>query len=160
MITEIYQEQMGQFFELLGEIEAGDYFDPQNPEHVDWLKQKIAVRFFEGTHFYGLFQENGTPVAVAGLLINEGLFGPNSSELKDIGTFKEFRRQGFASELLQYCEQVSRENNVYSMYMFTYAGSYETIAFYGKNGFAPVACIPDKHGPKAEGEICMRKRLI
>ena len=159
-ITEIYQENLGQFAELLAEIEAGDHFDKSNPEHVEWLKQKIAVRYFEGTHFYGLFLEDGTPVALAGLLINESLFGPNSSELKDIGTYKEFRRQGYASELLKYCEQVSQENNVYCMFMCTYAREYDTIAFYGKNGFVPVAHIPDVHGPDDEGNLYMRKRLV
>jgi len=160
VIKEIYQEHFGQFADLLAEIEVGKHFDSKNQEHIEWLKQKIAVRFFEGTHFYGMFLEDGTPVALAGLLINECLFGPNNSELKDIGTFEQFRRKGYGSQLLAHCEQVSRDNNVYCMYMCTYVKEYYNIAFYGKNGFVPVACLPDIHGPDDEGQVYMRKRLM
>jgi hypothetical protein len=45
------------------------------------------------------------------------------------------------------------------MLMMTYAADYDVIAFYGKNGFIPVATIPDVFGPKAEGNAVLRKVL-
>lgn len=159
VIHEVHQEDFGQFFDLMAEIEVGDHFEFDNPEHIDWLRQKIAVRYFEGTRFYGLFLDDGTPVSLAGLLINESLFEPNNSELKDIGTYRQFRKQGYGSQLLAYCEEISKDNNVYCMYMCTYAREYNNIAFYGKNGFVPVANLPDIHGAGDEGQVYMRKRL-
>jgi hypothetical protein len=41
----------------------------------------------------------------------------------------------------------------------TYAGSSQTVSFYVKNGFCPVAVLPDVFGPKAEGMIYLRKLL-
>ena len=53
----------------------------------------------------------------------------------------------------------AKEKGVYCLYMSTYAKDSGVIHFYGKNGFVPVATLPDVHGPKEEGLVIMRKRL-
>jgi len=159
MIKEVLIEDINKFYDLMAEIEVGNHFDFDNPKHVDWLKRKINVRFSEGTRFYAFYLEDGTPVGIAGLLINESLFCPNNSELKDIGIYPQFRRKGYGSELLKYTEELSRKASVYCMYMYTYAAEWQTIAYYGKNGFVPIANLPDVHGPGNEGHIYLRKVL-
>ncbi|WP_449603560.1 hypothetical protein [Paenibacillus sp. Marseille-Q9583] len=61
--------------------------------------------------------------------------------------------------LLQHVEEVVKSRGAYCLLMLTYAEDYDVIAFYGKNGFVPVATIPDVFGPGAEGNTILRKIL-
>ncbi len=163
MIREINEGEFEVFFRLMAEVEAGSHFDGGNPRHIEWLKRRIAAHFLRGTRFFGYYLEDGTPVGFAGLLINEGPDGISgcwrSAELLDLALFSECRGKGYGSELLKHAEDYAREAGVYCLFMVTYAAEYGTIAFYGKNGFTPVATLPDVQGPGAEGEVYMRKIL-
>ena len=163
MIKEILENDFGIFFNLIAEVECGNHFDFSNQKHIQWLKRRIAVHFFRGTNFFCYYLEDGTPVGFAAVLIDKGpegvcCFG-NKAELLDIAIFPEFREKGYGSDLLVYTEEYSRQQGVYCMYMSTYAKDYRVISFYGKNGFIPVATLPDVHGPDDEGMLYMRKIL-
>lgn len=163
MIKEISENQFEPFFGLMAEVECGNHFDASNPNHINWLKKRISIHYYRGTRFFGMFGEDGTPVGFCGVLIEEGAEGvkcqAQKSELIAIGIFKEFRRMGAGSVLLKHAEDFSKEAGVYCMFMSTYAGAYDVIAYYGKNGYAPVAALPDIHGPGNEGIVFMRKIL-
>jgi GNAT superfamily N-acetyltransferase len=60
---------------------------------------------------------------------------------------------------LHHAEQLAREAGVFCMYIATYAADTDTIAFYGRRGFAPVAVLADMYGAQDEGQVYMRKRL-
>jgi len=151
------------FFKLIAEAECGKHFDINNSNHIAWMKNRINVHFLRGVKFFAYFMKDGTPVGFAALLIEEGLEGVScssqKSELLDIAIFPDFRGKGYGSELLNYTEEHSRQSMVYCMYISTYAKKYDVIAFYGKNGFVPVATLPDVHGPNDEGLVYMRKIL-
>ena len=160
MIKEINEKEIMPFFELIGEIECGNHIDLSNTEHRNWLERKIKINYFRGAKYFGYYSENNEPIGVACLLINESLGGyKQSAELLEIGIFEKYRNLGYGSLLLKYVENIAREEKLYSMIIATYAGDYKTISFYGKNGFVPVANIPDVHGPDDEGMIFMRKIL-
>ena len=151
------------FYQLVAEVECGSYFDFNNPQHERWLRNRISRHFSKGTQFYGYFLEDQSPIGFASLLMDEHLenveiFG-QTAELLHIGVYQEFRGKGYGKELLDYTEEVSRENGAYCMYATTYAKDYHAIAFYGRNGFVPVATLPDVNGPGNEGNVCMRKIL-
>lgn len=160
MIREIHETEIDVFFDLMGEVERASLFDAENPDHIEWLKKKIAEYFFRGARFFAYYLDDDTPVGYAAVLIDSSLFPiDQKSELLAIGAFREYRGQGYGTKLLKHAEEVSRQAGVYCMFMGTYAGAHQVIAFYGKNGFAPVATLPDVHGPKAEGILFMRKQL-
>jgi ribosomal protein S18 acetylase RimI-like enzyme len=160
MIMEIHESDFDVFFDLMGEVECGNQFNAGNPDHVEWLKKKIAEYFYRGARFFAYYLDNRTPVGFATLLIDRQLFHfDQKSELLAIGVFPEFRKKGYGTELLKHAEEISRQSGVYCMFMATYAGAQQVISFYGKSGFIPVATLPDVHGPKAEGTVFMRKTL-
>jgi GNAT superfamily N-acetyltransferase len=162
MILEISQEELFKYFyRLAAEVDCGDHFDFSNPQHEQWLRKHVAIDYYRGAHFFAIFLEDSTPVGYGSVLIEEKLEGivcsGQKSELLDIGVLNEFRGKGYGKTLLDYAERVSRESGVYCLYIKTYAGKNDTIAFYGSNGFVPVAGLPDVYGPGDEGDLFMRK---
>ena len=164
MIKEILENDFEPFYGLMGEIECGSLFEPDNPRHLEWLKKRVSIHYYRGTRFFALLNDENEPLGIVSVLIEEGAQGvkyqAQSSELTAIGIFPQHRRQGLGSVLLKHAEDFSREFGVYTMYMSTYAAAYDVIAFYGKNGYVPVATLPDVHGPGREGIVFMRKILV
>jgi|GEM_PF-502950 len=164
MIKEIGEREfIAKFYNLMAEVECGSHFDSDNPLHHEWLKKRISRYYYRGTKFLAYYLDDDTPVGFAGLLVEEPLdkveiFG-KMTELLDIGVFPSFRGKGYGNKLLKYVEDFSFNYGAYCIYTATYAKSYDLIAFYGKNGFVPVATLPDTHGPGDEGNVYMRKIL-
>lgn len=146
------------FLPLMGEIEGGSSFDLADPQLAGWLRRKLARRCGSGAQFYGLFDE-AQPVGLMALIIDDHPYYAGRSELVDLGVMHAYRQAGHGTTLLNYAEQLAREAGVFCLYISTYAGDTETIAFYGKRGFAPVATLPDFNGADDEGQVYMRKRL-
>lgn len=163
MIKRILEEEFSPFFKLMAEVECGNHFDFDNPNHIEWLKKRIATHFYRGTKFWGYYSDTGEPFGFAALLIEdypEGIICQGQKcELLDIAIFQKYRKKGIGSELLKYSEEYAKKLNIFCMYMSTYAKDYQVISFYGKNGFVPVATLPDVHGPNDEGIVFMRKIL-
>lgn len=158
-IRELTPQDIEQFFfELMAEIEGGSSFDLSDSQLVGWLRRKIGRRWGSGAQFYGLFDDQ-IPVGLAGVIIDDHPYYAGHSELVDLGVVRAYRQAGHGTMLLNHIEQLSREAGVFCLVISTYAGDTATIAFYGKRGFAPVATIPDFHGPHDEGQVYMRKRL-
>lgn len=159
-IREVLQEEMLIFYELMGEVEYS-LFNLENEKHIEWLKRRIDKLYYNGAKFFGGFNEAGNPLGLITILIDEfpeGINeGCNSCEVIEMGVINGRRDKGYGSELLKHIEEYAKEKNVYCMYMHTYAGDYDVIAFYGKNGYVPVGMLPDVYGPKNEGMLYMRK---
>ncbi|MCD9020947.1 GNAT family N-acetyltransferase [Cohnella silvisoli] len=79
------------------------------------------------------------------------------AEVLIIGVSKQARRRGIGSILLKHAEEFAKERGAYCLFMMTYAEDYDVIAFYGKNGFIPVATLPDVYGQTLEGNVFLRK---
>ena len=160
MIRELnIDEVMADFFSLMVEVEFLGDFDSTNVEHGAWLERKIRRRFGAGARFFGLFGEDGRSMGLCSLIIDDHPEMAGHSELVDLGVYEEFRRKGHASSLIAYAEDLSRGAKLHCMYIATYAAEAESVAFYGKRGFAPVATLPGLNGPENEGQVYMRKIL-
>lgn len=164
MIRQLEQHELtGTFFPLLADIECGEGFNINNTNHVSWLKRKIEIHLFSGVCFFGYFTEDGTPAGLLGVLVQQQLEGiagcEQKAELPCIGVFPEYRGRGIGSALLTFAEGYAKDKGMYCLYLSTDAVSYENIAFYVRNGYAPVAVLPDVHGPGLEGEVFLRKLL-
>jgi GNAT superfamily N-acetyltransferase len=159
MFKQISEDEVKEFFELIGEIECGSHIDFENNIHVNWLNKKIKSNINNGVEYFS-FIENGQKAGVAGILLNRRLNGECvSAEIMEIGILKEHRDKGYGTKLLKEIEKYCKEQKVYVLGAFTYAGDYTTISYYGKNGLTPVAVIPDINGPDNEGQVYMRKIL-
>jgi GNAT superfamily N-acetyltransferase len=164
MIRELTQHDLtSTFFDLFAEVECGTHFHADNPRHVAWLRNRIATHIARGTRFYSLYSPSEDPFGFVGVLIEESLNGAEClgprAEILDIGVVPEHRRKGHGAELLAHAEALAKSAGAYSLYVATWAGSHEAIAFYGKNGYVPVAALPCIHGPDDVGDLYMRKTL-
>ena len=159
-IREVLQDEISIFYELMGEVEYS-LFNVGNKKHLEWLKRRIDRLYYNGAKFFCGFDEEGSALGIITILIDEAPDGINegfnSCEVIEMGVIKGIRNIGYGSKLLKYAEKYAKEKIVYCMYMHTYAGDYDVIAFYGKNGFVPVGILPDVYGPKNEGMLYMRK---
>ena len=161
MIKKISEDEvLSTFLSLVAEVECGDHFNITDPEHVEYIKRKINRYTNMGAEFYGYFSEDKQPIGFITLMENEHLAHLNDCEILEVGVMSDSRNRGYGSALLKYSEGIARKRNVYRIYVTTYAGDDRAIHFYGKNGYVPVAVIPDTNGPNDEGDIIMRKILV
>lgn len=163
MIKEIREEEIESFLDLLAEIEHVK-LDRRIPEHDQWIRNRVHLYYRRGALFFS-YQENEPekPSGIVVVLHERGPAGIDAlgarAEVLAIGVTKNVRRNGIGSILLKHAEAVVKERGATCLMMMTYAEDYDVIAFYGKNGFVPVATIPDVFGPKLEGTVILRKRL-
>jgi len=159
-IREVSEPNLGPFFDLMGEVEAGRHFDPANPEHVAWLRKRIGRHRGNDVRFYGLYADDGTPLGIIGMLIEDYInIDWRLGYITDLGVFARHRKQGCGSRLLDFAAELARQERCYCVYVDTYAGSSDNVAFYARNGFVPVATLPDQNGPGDEGQVWMRKTI-
>ncbi len=163
IIKQISRQDISPFYPLLAEIEVGSKWNPENESHLNWLKNRIAVRYGSGTEFFAMYTEENEVIGIAGVQTEETLEGVPylgcKSELMDLVIAEKFRDKGYGSKLLGYCEDYAKSKGAYCFYAATYAGDYDVIAFYGKNGLVPVATLTDVNGANDCGQLYMRKIL-
>ncbi len=165
MIRRMPEEEFArEFFAEFAEVECGRHFDPSMPQHVEWVRKRIAIHCLRGCRFYVHFSEDATPTGFAAVLIDTGLDGDNCfghmAELLDIIVRDRHRGNGYGRALLDHAESKARAAGAYCLYAETYAGSDDAMAFYISRGFVPVAMHPDVHGPDDEGNVYLRKILV
>ncbi|MFH0899729.1 MAG: GNAT family N-acetyltransferase [Pseudomonadota bacterium] len=164
MIREMPEDEFArEFFAEFADLECGDHFHAGNPQHVEWVRKRIAIYYFRGGRFYAHCLPDGTPTGFAAVLIDPGLEGRNcfghKAELLDVIIRETYRGKGYGSALLGHAEAEARAAGAYCLYVATYAGNADSMTFYINRGFVPVALHPDVHGPGDEGEVHLRKIL-
>lgn len=162
-IKELLEENFEPFYSLMAEIEIGDLYNPDNENHIKWLQNKIKMRYGAGTVFFAIYEENNLPVGLMGVQVELPLDGVpylgQKSEFMDIVVDEQYRNMGYGKALLKYAEKYAKDKGAYCMYAATAAFDYETVLFYGKNDFVPIATLVDVNGPNEDGLLYMRKIL-
>lgn len=142
---------------------CGKHFQPENPDHVKWLKRKISIYFAYGMKFFGYYLDDGSPVGFASLLMDKGpkeiSYLGYKCELVHIGVYPQYRGKGYGAELLKSTEEYARNEGFYCLYITTYEGNDKARKFYEEHGYSQVAILPDVHGPNDKGQVYLRKIL-
>ncbi|MBP1995072.1 GNAT family N-acetyltransferase [Paenibacillus eucommiae] len=151
------------YLDIIAEIEHV-HLNRGNPNHEQWLRRRISSFYARGAKFFACHDPiHGHILGIVTILHEEAPEGIEAlgarAEVLQIGVNKNHRRQGIGSILLKHAEDYARNRGVYCLFMMTYAEDYDVIAFYGKNGFIPVATLPDVYGPRLEGNVFLRKIL-
>ncbi len=147
------------FLPLMAEVEAGSWFDMNNPSHAAWLHRSISRRVGRGGQFYALHSSDGLALGLDCLLIENHPKHMGHAEILDMGIIEAHRRQGHGTQLLQGAERKSRAAGVSCAYVATYAGDAAAIAFYMQAGFTPVAELPGLNSPRDRGQIFPQTEL-
>jgi ribosomal protein S18 acetylase RimI-like enzyme len=164
MIREMHEDEFAlEFFDDFAEVECGRHFDASIPQHVEWVRRRIAIHSFRGGRFYVHSLPNGTPTGFSAVLIDLGLAGRNCfghmAQLLDIVIRTPHRGHGHGHALLDHAESEARAAAAYCLYVSTYAGNGDALSFYVAHGFVPVAQHPDVFGPEDDREVYLRKLL-
>ncbi len=156
-VREVLEADFAPFFELMGEVEGGSHFDAANPDHVEWLTDRIHKHYGHGVRFYGLW-EGDDPVGIVGLLVERHLQTEwQLGYITDLGVYPQYRGKGYGSKLMDFVAEEAQRQNCYCVHVDTYAGSAYNVAFYTRNGYAPVGVIADMNGPGDEGQVWLRR---
>ncbi len=158
-IDELKEGKLEPFMPLLAEIECGSHFSDGDQKSESWLRQTINSHIARGTRYFGYISKAGDALGVVGILLVKKLFCATTAEIVDIGIVNTYRRCGLGTNLLNYAVNFAREEGAYAVFARTYAADIDTIAFYGRNAFYPVAVIPGTNGPIDEGDIVMRRKI-
>jgi len=162
----IYQEEAKfyhDFLPLIIELRCGKHYDPSNKQHVDWLRQNIAILYMQGAKAICLYTEDDKPVGFLFLLHDKGLenvccFG-KKAVIDMLGLFDEYRNQGLGVKLIEEAAKYVRENGGECIYVDTYAANSGAIRFYSKNGFIPVALHPGENSRDDLGQVYLYKEV-
>ncbi|WP_256757505.1 GNAT family N-acetyltransferase [Cohnella sp. WQ 127256] len=149
------------YLDLMAEVEHTQ-LDRRNPSHERWLRNRIRSYYDRGAEIFVYHDsQNEERFGIIAILHEEAPEGIDAlgarAEVLHIGVSMAARRHGVGSILLKYAEDFAKVRGVYCLFMMTYAEDYDVIAFYGKNGFIPVATLPDVYGPSFEGNVFLRK---
>ena len=112
MIREISQSEVEEhFIDLMGELECGEHFKADDPEHVEWVRKCINLRFVQGAVFHAYFREDDhAPIGFIAVLQD---CGPDAFrgklEILDFGFLSNHRGRGYGTELLRYVEKLGQE---------------------------------------------------
>lgn len=158
MLKEIGEEDMQPFFQLMGDLEVGRHFEPDNKQHIQWLWDKIRRNYGRGVRFFAFCEDDGTPRGIISLLVDDFLTF-RLGYITHLGVFKEFRGSGYGSRLLSFAVEQARQEHCYCVYLDTYSGNPRNVEFYAKNGFIPAAVIPHANGPGDHGQLWFAKVL-
>ena len=138
-------------------------YDPLNPQHVQWVRRRIAIHYFRGARFYACYDAESVPVGFVSVLIDRGLEGVRCfgqwTEILDLLVLEGHRGKGYGKALLEQAEKASVEAGARCIYVRTYAGNRDSTTFYIKHGFVPVAMLPDVNGCDDDGDVYLRKLL-
>ncbi|MDO3411174.1 GNAT family N-acetyltransferase [Saccharibacillus sp. CPCC 101409] len=161
MLKKIEEYEIEPYLKLLGEVEH-ERLDLTDLRHEAWLRRRIHLNYARGAHYIALHDDdNPEAFGIVSVLHEPAPPGIEAwgarAEILQIGVNRSCRRAGIGSRLLAAAERFARDRGVYCLFLMTYGEDYDVIAFYGKNGYIPVASIPDVFGPGTEGNLVLRK---
>jgi GNAT superfamily N-acetyltransferase len=164
VIREIRSDELRRdFFGLLGELEAGSSFDRSNRDHAAWLERLLEARRLMGARTFAAYTAEGEAAGFVTALFDEGPPGVASFghkiEILDLGLEPRHLGRGAGARLLAHLEADGRGRKYHCLIVATYARAQRAIEFYVREGFVPVATLPDVHGPGDAGMLYLRKLL-
>ncbi|MEA4831760.1 MAG: GNAT family N-acetyltransferase [Oscillospiraceae bacterium] len=149
----------------ISDVQCGDHYDENNPQHVDWLKRFVSNLFLCGGKALCLYSDDDNPIGFIYLLYDKGLekvacFGKKATicmfEVKE-----QFRSKGYGKLLCQEAEKYLRDCGAECLYTDTPddPDDRRALTFYIRNGFSPVGFHPCVNGKDDVAQIYLFKYL-
>ena len=154
---------VGDFFPLIIDLWYGNKYNPQNNQHAEWAKRKIHVTFEDFSVALCAYTNDNEPIGFLWYKHDTGLEGVRfcgkDAHIISCGLFDKFQRQGIGTILLdEVCKRI-KTNGGECLYTDTYTANDDSMIFYIKRKFVPVALLPGLNGINDDGQVFMLKRL-
>ena len=163
-IIECNEEQfVNDFYDLIVGLWYGDKYDTQNKQHINHIKRKIHVTFEDFSVALCAYTDEGEPIGFFWYKHDTGLegvgFSGKDAHIISCELIEKFQRQGIGTLLLnEVCNRV-KSNGGECLYTDTYTANGDSMMFYIKRGFIPVALLPGLNGINDDGQVFMYKKL-
>ena len=153
------------FLHEICDVLCGKHYDPDNPQHVAWMKNHIKVLYLQGGEALCLYSDENEPIGFIYLLYDKGLdnvdcFGAKATIVM-FEVIEGYRSKGYGKLLCQKAEAHLRERGASCLYTDTPDDSEDraALAFYVRNGFTPVGFHPGENGKDDMAQIYLFKYL-
>ncbi|MCL2407010.1 MAG: GNAT family N-acetyltransferase [Defluviitaleaceae bacterium] len=151
------------FFTLIVGLWYGNKYNAQNKQHTEHVQRKIHVTFEDFSTALCAYTDEGEPIGFFWYKHDIGLegvrFSGKDAHIISCELYEKYQRQGIGTLLLdEVCSRV-KANGGECLYTDTYTNNDESMIFYIKRGFIPVALLPGLNGINDDGQVFMYKRL-
>ena len=151
------------FLPLIIDLWYADKYDPNNAQHVEWVKRKIHVTYEYFSTALCAYTDEGEPIGFFWYKHDTGLenvaFTGKDAHIISCGLYDKFQRQGIGTILLdEVCKRV-KENGGECLYTDTYTANVDSMIFYIKRNFDPVALLPGLNGLNDDGQVFMYRKI-
>ena len=148
---------------MIADLWYGDKYDAQNKQHTEHIKRKIHVTFEDFSAALCTYTDDGEPMGFFWYKHDRGLegvdFSGKDAHIISCGLLEKFRRQGVGTLLLdEVCNRI-KSNGGECLYTDTYTANDDSMVFYIKRKFIPVALLPGLNGINDEGQVFMYRKL-
>lgn len=151
------------FFSLIIDLDCGDKFCEENPQHVEWMKKRIHNSLLDYGTLLGAYSDDGLPIGFIWYKHDTGLEGVGHSgkcaHIRLFGLFEEYRGNGIGTALLNEACRRIKENGGECLYVDTYRENKDAVAYYVKQDFFPVAQLPGLNGIEDDPQTLLYKVL-
>ena len=151
------------FFPMIVDLWYADKYNPDNEQHVAWIKRKIHVTYEDFSVALCAYTDDNKPIGFFWYKHDTGLvdveFCGKTAHIISCGLFDEYQRQGIGTILLdEVCKKV-KANGGECLYTDTYTANSDSMMFYIKRKFIPVALLPGLNGFNDDGQVLMYRKL-
>lgn len=147
------------------EVQCGDHYDENNPQHVNYLKNFINAQYLCGGVAICLFLDDNKPVGFIYVIHDKGLenvgcFGKKAS-IAMLAVKEEYRNNGYGKHLCQVAEKYALDRGAECIYVDTPDDKEDrrALRFYLNYGFTPIACLLGINGINDVGQVYFYKVL-
>lgn len=152
-----------EFMPMIVDLWCGDKYNPQNKQHVEWLDRKIRASFVNFGIVLCAYTDEHEPVGYIWYKHDTGMqgvsFSGKDAHIIQMGLFEQFQRQGIGTKLLDAACKSIKAAGGECLYTDTYADNDDSMMFYIKRKFIPVAYHPGEDGTNDLGQVYLYKVL-
>jgi len=151
------------FLPMIIDLWCGDKFISENPQHAAWLDRRIHASFVNFGVALCAYTDAGEPMGYLWYRYDTGMegvsFSGKDAHIIQLGLYEQFQGQGVGTKLLdRACESIKAAGGE-CLYTDTYADNDDSMLFYIKRKFIPVAYHPGEDGVNDLGQVYLYKVL-
>lgn len=151
------------FFPIIIDLWYADKYDPHNRQHAECVKRKMHAAFVDFGVALCAYTDEDEPIGFILYKHDPGLenvrFTGKDAHIIQFGLFDKFQRQGIGTKLLDEASHRIRNAGGECLYTDTYTKNDDSMMFYIKRKFIPVALPPGLNGLDDEGQVFLYKKL-
>lgn len=145
------------FLPIIIDLDCADKYNPDNKQHVEWVKHKVHVSLMNYGVALCAYTDDNEPIGYIWYQHDTGLEGVSfmgkKASIIQFGLYDKFQRQGIGTKLLDEACKMIKAAGGECLYTDTYVKNDDSMAFYVKRKFIPVALHPGENGVNGGGQV-------